>query len=96
MAGERLLAISDAVAQVEERIAESRGKPKERATIYETDLYEQWFDKLADHLAFIQRTAIPKIVKDDMARRKRKRRAALLTIFGIAVSAMISGLFAFL
>lgn len=92
VAGDRLLAIADAVAQVEERIAESRGKPKDRATIYEATLYEQWFDKLADDLAFIQRTAIPNIVKHDIARRKRARRVTLLTILSILVTVIVGSL----
>lgn len=95
VAGERLLAIADAVAQVEERIAKSRGEPKDRATIYEAHLYELWFDKLVDDLMFIQRTAIPKILEHDIARRKRARRATFLTMLGIAVS-IAFGAFAFL
>ena len=92
VAGDRLLAIADTVAKVEERIAESRGNPGERATIYETKIYEEWFDELADSLAFIQRTAVPKILKHDTARRRRSRLLTFLAILGIAASVVFGSL----
>ena len=69
---DRLMSIYDAAIEVEEKIAESRGKPSDRKRIYEAEIYAKWFDELADGLAFIRRTAVRQIVQHDAQRRQRE------------------------
>lgn len=82
---DRLVDIYHTANQVEEKIVESRGQPKERGTIYGVEIYDKWFVELADGLAFIRKTAVRLIVQHDAKLRERRRRQALWTAIGIAV-----------
>lgn len=86
--GDRLMEILDVATKVEEKIVESRQKPRERAAIYELGVYEKWFDDLADGLAFIRRTAVPQIIRHDSLQRRRQRRHFLWTLAGVLLGAV--------
>lgn len=82
---DRLAEIYDVATEVEEKIVESRGKPKDRMTIYDEDIYGKWFDDLAEGLAFIKRTAVRQIVQHDVQRRQRQRRHVFWTAVSLTV-----------
>ena len=47
--GEQMIRIHKDVRQAQALIAESRGKPAARQSIYDQKLYDEWFAKLLEH-----------------------------------------------
>ena len=87
--GEQVVRIRRDVRQAENLIARSRGKPTARRDIYDSDLYDEWFAKLLEHLRFLK-DAKPDIVQMENSRRRTVRRIRWEQIV-IAVIGLLTG-----
>lgn len=84
--------ILDAINEVEEKIAVSREKLRERKKIYEEELYDGWFTQLLKYRKQIARTVFPEVVKKHslLEEQRRKSRAynrfmTLIAIIGVLI-----------
>ena len=71
--GERMIRIRQDVRQAETLIAESRGKPAARQSIYDQKLYDEWFAKLLEHIRFLKEAG-PVIAQRETAKDRAIRR----------------------
>ena len=82
---QRLQILSD-VDEVTELIAESRGNLENRPDIYDTRLYDEWFEKLLSHKKLLSRKAIEDIITIDRKRKRRNRWELIISIAALIVS----------
>ena len=71
--GERMIRILQDVRQAQTLIAESRGKPAARQSIYDQQLYDEWFAKLLEHVRFLKEAG-PVIAQRENAKDRATRR----------------------
>lgn len=77
--GERMIGIQKDVRQAQALIAESRGKPAARQSIYDQNLYDEWFAKLLEHVRFLKEAG-PVIAQRENAKDQATRRERLINI----------------
>lgn len=87
--GERMIRILQDVRQAQTLIAESRGKPAARQSIYDQQLYDEWFAKLLEHVRFLKEAG-PVIVQRENAKDRATRRERLINI-AVGVVIMVIG-----
>ena len=75
--GEQMIRIRKDVRQAEALIAESRGRPAARQSIYDLKLYDEWFAKLLEHLRFLKEAG-PDIARHENAKDQAIRRERLI------------------
>ena len=71
--GKELIQIQKDVRQAQALIAESRGKPAERQSIYDRKLYDEEFAKLLEHVRFLKEAG-PVIAQHENAKDQATRR----------------------
>lgn len=86
--GEQMVRINSDVRQVQKLIAESRGNPVARRSIY-VQVYDEWFAKLLKHLQFLKASG-PVIAQHENVKYKAKIRWLLITA-AVGVVTMIVG-----
>ena len=86
--GEELIQIQKDVRQAQALIAESRGKPAERQSIYDRKLYDEWFAKLLEHVRFLKEAG-PVIAQHENAKDQATRRERAINIAVGLVTMMI-------
>ena len=86
--GEQMIRIHKDVRQAEALIAESRGKPAERQSIYDQKLYDEWFAKLLEHIQFLKEAG-PVIAQHENAKDQVIRRERLINVAVGVVTMMI-------
>ena len=86
--GERMIRIRQDVRQAETLIAESRGKPAARQSIYDQKLYDEWFAKLLEHIRFLKEAG-PVIAQREDTKDRAIRRERLINIAVGVVMMMI-------
>ena len=77
--GEQMIRIRNDVRQAQALIAESRGKPAARQSIYDQKLYDEWFAKLLEHLRFLKEAG-PVIAQRENAKDQAIRRERLINM----------------
>lgn len=79
--------ILDFINEVDERIAESREKPRERKEIYDEELYDRWYEKLLEYRQQMTRTILPEVINkhnlQEEQRRKSKVRDRLMLLIAV-------------
>ena len=94
VAGGKIADIRHDISEVESVISESRGNPDSRATVYEQELYDKWFDRLVDHRRYLVDTAKPLIARrqDELDREGRslRDRQWVMLLVGALVGALVS------
>lgn len=86
--GEELIQIQKDVRQAQALIAESRGKPAERQSIYDRKLYDEWFAKLLEHVRFLKEAG-PDIARHENAKDRATRRERAINVAVGLVTMMI-------
>ena len=86
--GEELIRIQKDVRQAQALIAESRGKPAARQSIYDQKLYDEWFAKLLEHIRFLKEAG-PVIAQRENAKDRAIRRERLINVAVGVVTMMI-------
>lgn len=86
--GEELIRIQKDIRQAQALIAESRGKPAERQSIYDQKLYDEWFAKLLEHIRFLKEAG-PVIAQRENAEDRAIRRERLINVAVGVVTMMI-------
>ena len=74
-----MIRIRKDIRQAQALIAESRGKPAARQSIYDLKLYDEWFAKLLEHLRFLKEAG-PSIAQRENAKDQANRRERLINI----------------
>lgn len=92
--GEELIRIQKDVRQAQALIAESRGKPAERQSIYDQKLYDEWFAKLLEHIRFLKEAG-PVIAQHENAKDQATRRERLINVAVGVVTMMIGVAFGY-
>lgn len=84
--------ILDDINDVEDKIANSRQHPDQRADVYD-EIYDV-FPKLADHLRFFDQVALPDIIResDRLEERESKARRNQYISWGIGVAGILVGI----
>ena len=87
--GEELILIQKDVRQAQALIAESRGKPAERQSIYDRKLYDEEFAKLLEHVRFLKEAG-PVIAQHENAKDQATRRERLINMKNAIAVGMVT------